>query len=314
MSLVLTRTRYDQGLFGGILGGHRFKTMLGDPSPTLTGLVTGLYDIGCAVGAIAAFIWGERIGRKRSIIIANVIVIIGATIQTACYSYGQMAGGRIIAGIGVGLSTVAVPILQSETLPSHNRGALLVVQSALIIIGVAIASWLCFATLHANSSLQWRFPIACQILFSLLVLCCCPFLPETPRWLAKHGKHEEARHVISRLLDKSEDDPEVTGQLNEILETIAAEDADEEPTWSEVFSNATKSRNLQRVVLGMGPYMMNQWSGINALCYYLAYILETYLNFSTSMSLILASVAFTQYAVFSWPPYFYIDKVRTPGL
>lgn len=314
MSIVLTVTRYDQGLFGGILGGHRFKTMLGDPSPTLTGLVTGLYDIGCAIGAIAAFIWGERIGRKRSIVIANVIVIIGATIQTACYSYGQMAGGRIIAGIGVGLSTVAVPILQSETLPSHNRGALLVVQSALIIIGVAIASWLCFATLHANSSLQWRFPIACQILFSLLVLCCCPFLPETPRWLAKHGKHEEARHVISRLLDKSNDDPEVTGQLNEILETIAAEDADEEPTWSEVFSNATKSRNLQRVVLGMGPYMMNQWSGINALCYYLAYILETYLNFSTSMSLILASVAFTQYAVFSWPPYFYIDKVSTSGL
>ena len=53
----------------------------------------------------------------------------------------------------------------------------------------------------------------------------------------------------------------------------------------------------------------NLRSGINALCYYLAYILETYLGFSTQMSLILASVAFTQYAVFSWPPYFYIDKL-----
>lgn len=50
-------------------------------------------------------------------------------------------------------------------------------------------------------------------------------------------------------------------------------------------------------------------SGINALCYYLAYILETYLDFSQNMSLILASVAFTQYAIFSWPPYFYIDKI-----
>lgn len=66
---------------------------------------------------------------------------------------------RIIAGVGVGLSTVAVPILQSETLPSHNRGALLVIQSGLIIIGVAIASWLCLATLFAESSLQWRFPV-----------------------------------------------------------------------------------------------------------------------------------------------------------
>jgi len=55
--------------------------------------------------------------------------------------------------------------------------------------------------------------------------------------------------------------------------------------------------------------MMNQWSGVNALCYYLAYILEIYLGFSQSMALILASVAFTQYAVFSWPPYFYIDRI-----
>jgi MFS family permease len=59
----------------------------------------------------------------------------------------------------------------------------------------------------------------------------------------------------------------------------------------------------------MGPYMMNQWSGVNALCYYLAYIFQQYLGYTPSMSLILASVAFTQYAVFSWPPYFYIDKI-----
>ena len=205
---------------------------------------------------------------------------------------------------------MAVPILQSETLPAENRGALLVVQSALIIIGVALASWLCFATLHANNSMQWRFPVACQCLFSAIVvvlgvLC----LPETPRWLAKHGHKEQARDVIARLLDKPQDDIFVESQLNEILENIAAEVNQEEPSWTEVFTNGTKARNLQRVLLGMGPYMMNQWSGINALCYYLAYILQEYLEYDQSMALILASVAFTQYAVFSWPPYFYIDKI-----
>lgn len=64
---------YDQGLFGGILAGPGFQDMLGNPSPTLTGLVTAVYDIGCACGAVAAFVFGERIGRKKSIIIANVI-------------------------------------------------------------------------------------------------------------------------------------------------------------------------------------------------------------------------------------------------
>lgn len=197
--------------------------------------------------------------------VANVIVIIGAAIQAGSVEYWQMFVARIIAGTGVGLSTVAVPILQSETLPARNRGALLVVQSALIIIGVAIASWLCYATLYTNSSMQWRFPVACQCLFSAIVLGCCPFIVETPRWLAKHGRQEEARHIISRLLDKQESDPEVTGQLEEILENIALEESTEEPTWREVFSQG-KARNLQRVVLGMGPYMMNQWSGINSVC------------------------------------------------
>lgn len=54
---------------------------------------------------------------------------------------------------------------------------------------------------------------------------------------------------------------------------------------------------------------MNQWSGINSLCYYLAFILENYMGYSPSMALILASVAFTQYAILSWPPYFYIDRI-----
>ena len=94
--------------------------------------------------------------------------------------------------------------------------------------------------------------------------------------------------------------------MNEIEDNIKAEWTEKEPSWTEVFSNGTSARNLQRVLLGMGPYMMNQWSGINALCYYLAYILQEYLDYSPSMALILASVAFTQYAVFSWPPFFYI--------
>lgn len=196
--------------------------------------------------------------------VANVVVIVGAAVQASSFDYWQMFVARIIAGIGVGLSTVAVPILQSETLPARNRGALLVVQSALIIIGVVIASWLCFATLYADSSMQWRFPVACQCLFSAFVLCCCPFICETPRWLAKHGREDEARHVISRLLDKKENDAEVQGQLEEILENIALEESNEEPTWREVFSQG-KARNLQRILLGMGPYMMNQWSGINSV-------------------------------------------------
>ncbi|KAI7375975.1 general substrate transporter, partial [Hortaea werneckii] len=299
---------YDQGLLGGILSGDRFREMLGEPGPTMEGLLSGIYTVGCAGGALVSFIWGEKLGRVGSILWANVIVIIGAVIQTACYSYWQMFVARIIAGIGVGLSTVSVPILQSETLPARNRGAMLVIQSALINAGVAIASWLTFATLFSNSSLQWRFPIAMQVFFSAIVLALCFFIPETPRWLVSRGRHEEARAVIAQLADTTEDDLLVEGQLQEILDNVKEENLNE-TSWSDTFHNKTPMRNLHRVVLGMGPYMMNQWSGINSITYYLTYTLQNYLGFERDLALILASVSFTQYAILSWPPYFYIDKI-----
>ncbi|KAF4464676.1 sugar transporter STL1 [Fusarium albosuccineum] len=292
---------YDQGLFGGILAGTRFQDMLGN--------LTAIYDLGCAFGAVSAFLFGERIGRKRSIIYANIIVIFGAVIQAASYSYAQMFVARIIAGIGIGLSTVAVPILQSETLPAHNGGSLLVVQSALIVVGISIASWVCLGTLYAESSMQWRFPTACQILFSFIVLVLCLWLPESPRWMAKTGDIEEARKLISRVLDKPLDSDEVEQQLSEILKFLALEEEAGEAAWHELFRNNTKSRNLQRVLLGMGPYLMNQWSGINSLSYYLGYILQTFLGYSQLVSLVLAGVASSQCALFSIPPYFFIDRI-----
>ena len=215
---------------------------------------------------------------------------------------------RIIAGVGVGLSTVSVPILQSETLPARNRGAMLVIQSGLINTGVAIASWLTFACLFSESSLQWRFPIAVQLLFSGMVLFSCFFIPETPRWLCSQGRNEEARAVIAQLSNTTEDDKMVDGQLQEILDHIKA-DSNLETTWSDTFRNKTPMRNLQRVLLGMGPFMMNQWSGINAITYYLTYTLQNYLDFERNLALILASVAFTQYAILSFPPYLYIDRI-----
>lgn len=225
----------------------------------MTGLLVAIYNIGCALGALVAFVLGEYLGRKKSIIYASLVTIAGAAIQTGSFSYWQMFVGRIIAGIGVGCATVAVPILQSETLPARKRGALLVIQSALCLVGISVASWLCLATSFSNSSFRWRFPMGFQIVGEIAGLILFIWLPESPRWLAKQDQVEKAREIIARLLDKPENDPEVAGAMNEIMTNIAQESSELEPTWREVFSNSNRTRNLQRMFLGMAPYMMNQW-------------------------------------------------------
>lgn len=219
-----------------------------------------------------------------------------------------MWAGRLIAGVGVGLSTVSVPILQSETMGAHDRGAKLVIQAGLINSGVAVASWLTYGCLSANSTLQWRFPVAMQVFFALIVLATTFFIPETPRWLVSRGRNEDARAVIAQLADLAVDDKIVDGQLQEILDNYHSP-ANQQTSWSDTFRNRTPMRNLHRVIIGTTPFLMNQWSGINAITYYLTYTLKTYLNYEQDMALILASVAFTQYSCFSFLPYFYIDKI-----
>lgn len=64
-----------------------------------------------------------------------------------------------------------------------------------------------------SGSVRWRFPIAFQSFFTIIVIIGLRYLPDSPRWLAMRGRHAEARDVTARLLGKKEDDPEVEQEL-----------------------------------------------------------------------------------------------------
>jgi MFS family permease len=65
-----------------------------------------------------------------------ILIIIGGTIQTASYGLPQMIVGRIIAGLGTGMNTTAVPMWQSETAKPNHRGKLIVLQLVLVLFGM----------------------------------------------------------------------------------------------------------------------------------------------------------------------------------
>ncbi|KAL9635121.1 MAG: hypothetical protein Q9164_003663 [Protoblastenia rupestris] len=302
---------YDQGVLGAVIGLSSFRRDFDNPDPNLEGVIAAIYDVGCLVGAIVAFLTADRLGRKGSIHVGSWVMVVGTILQTAATEKVQMIISRIVTGIGNGMNTVNVPIWQAESFKSHNRGAMLIIQSALIAFGHPLSTFMGLASRQAEpSSFGWRWPIAFQGVFIVLILVTLPFLPESPRWLVQHGRLDEATDVFARLggKDSTINDPIILKERDEIMASVEEERSLGEATWSEVFTEG-KNRNLSRVLLGAGPYMFNQWSGINCLAYFLPVTFERNINLSTELSLIIAGVLGLQYFVVSWFPYFFIEKV-----
>ncbi|KAL9128987.1 MAG: hypothetical protein Q9217_002462 [Psora testacea] len=302
---------YDQGVLGAVIGLSSFRRDFDDPDPNLEGIIASIYDIGCFVGAILAFLTADRLGRKGSLHVGSWIMVVGTILQTSANEKIQMIISRIVTGIGNGMNTVNVPIWQAESFKSHNRGALLIIQSALIAFGHPLSTFMGLASRQAEpSSFGWRWPIAFQGVFCVLILISLPFLPESPRWLIQHGRIEEATDVFARLggKDSTINDPVILRERDEIIASVEEERREGIASWAEVFTEG-KNRDLSRVLLGAGPYMFNQWSGINSLAYFLPITFERNIGLSTELSLIIAGVLGIQYFFISWLPYFFIEKV-----
>lgn len=131
---------YDQGVFGGLLNNGHFLQTFGYPNTTIQGQIVATYDIGCIIGTLVSMFFGDKLGRQRCILTGSCILIIGGILQTAAYSIAPMIVGRVVAGIGNGMNTIACPVLQSETARANDRGKLIVLQLVLNIFGIVISN------------------------------------------------------------------------------------------------------------------------------------------------------------------------------
>lgn len=150
---------------------------------TINGITVASYNLGCFCGAIACIWIGDILGRRKTIFTGSAIMIVGATIMSSAFSLPQFIVGRVITGMGNGLNTSTVPTWQSECSKSHRRGQLVMIEGALITGGICISYWIDFGMSFVDSQASWRFPLALQILFAILILVFILGLPESPRYV-----------------------------------------------------------------------------------------------------------------------------------
>lgn len=115
-----------------------------------------------------------------------------------------------------------------------------------------------------ESSVSWRFPIALQIFFALLILCFIMGLPESPRWLLLKSRDQDALEVLAALNDLPVDDEYIQDEFKSIKEATAEMSRG---SFRDLFTMG-KDRNFHRTVLAYVNQMFQQISGINLITYY----------------------------------------------
>ncbi|KAJ5094950.1 sugar transporter STL1 [Penicillium argentinense] len=320
---------YDQGLMSGILQGTSFvdefpvldKNLPGnseDHVSVLQGAVNSCYELGCFFGAIFTLCFGQRTGRTPLLVTGGTLMVIGTVLSTTAFGeswgLGQFVIGRVISGLGNGMDTATIPVWQSECSKAHNRGFLVCFEGAIIAVGTFIAYWIDFGFSYTESSVQWRFPVAFQILFAVFVIVGALMLPESPRWFIMKGKDKEALQVMAQLNDSSEDEEDVLRDFNLMKADMKAAEAQESTSsWKTLFTFG-KTQEFQRMMIGCSGQFFQQFTGCNAAIYYSTLLFENNLHMEHKMAMIIGGVFSTVYALATIPSFVMVEKVGRRNL
>ncbi|KAL2015918.1 hypothetical protein VTK56DRAFT_4532 [Thermocarpiscus australiensis] len=205
---------YDQGMMGGVNNAKNYIDLMGfgfvDPEtdvPVITdsllqGGIVSVYYLGTLFGCLLGGWVGDKVGRIKTIALGAVWAIVGASLQCSAQNANWMICARAVNGIGTGILNAIVPVWATETSEHTSRGQFIAIEFTLNIFGVVVAYWLEFGLSFIDggkSAFRWRFPIAFQIIPLILLFAAVWFFPESPRWLAKVDRDDEAIFILQRL-------------------------------------------------------------------------------------------------------------------
>ncbi len=247
-------------------------------SETAEGWVVGAVLAGGMAGSLLSGRLADGLGRKRINILAAIIFVVGSAIAALATSPGMLIAGRLFLGLAIGIVSFSVPLYLAEIAPSNIRGRLVTFFQLAITIGILI-SYLC-GYAFADYENSWRLMFWAGFIPAALLLAGMFFVPESPRWLLSKSRSAEARTVLARLHEADTVDQE----LNQIAQTVRDE-SNRKVDWRELFS----ARLRIPLLIGIGIFFIQQFSGINAVIYYSTRIFGM-AGFGSSTTSIMATV------------------------
>ncbi|MBT2619135.1 sugar porter family MFS transporter, partial [Bacillus sp. ISL-78] len=179
-----------------------------------------------------------------------------------------MIVARILLGLAVGAASALVPAYMSEMAPARLRGRLSGINQTMIVSGMLLSYIVAYLLKDLPGTMAWRLMLSLAAVPALILFIGVSRLPESPRFLIKNKKMDEARKVLGYIRNSKE---KIDSEITQIQETVKEEaKVNQKASWGTLLSN--KYRYL--VMAGVGVAAFQQFQGANAIFYYIPMIVE----------------------------------------
>ena len=271
---------YFFGSFGGILFGYDIGVMTGAlpflqndwglaGNASIIGWITSSVMFGAIFGGALAGQLSDKLGRRKMILLSALIFVVGSILSGLAPQDGSLylIAVRVLLGLAVGAASALVPAYMSEMSPARLRGRLSGINQTMIVSGMLLSYVVDFLLKDMPETLAWRLMLSLAAVPAIILFLGVLRLPESPRFLVRHGKIAEARQVLGFIREKDE----VEAELCDIQKTAQEESAAAAHT---SLSTLLSDKYRYLVTAGVGVAAFQQFQGANAIFYYIPLIVE----------------------------------------
>ncbi|XP_043719140.1 sugar transporter ERD6-like 7 isoform X10 [Telopea speciosissima] len=260
--------------FVAVCGAFEFGSCIGFSSPTQAAITEDLdlsiaeyalfgsiLTFGAMIGAITSGVIADSIGRKGAMRVSDAFCVAGWLAIYFAKGPVSLDIGRLSMGYGMGVFSYVVPVFISEIAPKNLRGGLTTANQLLICSGVSLSFII-------GTVLSWRTLALTGLIPCFILLLGLFFIPESPRWLEKRGRHEEFVAALQKLRGKDADISKEAAEIKEYIETL-------ENLPKAKMVDLFQRRYLRSLIIAVGLMLFQQLGGITGVSFYVSEVFVT---------------------------------------
>jgi MFS transporter, SP family, arabinose:H+ symporter len=228
-------------------------------TPRTLGFTVSSALLGTIVGVVLAGYGAERFGRSFGLRISALFFVISALGCALSYSWWVLIAFRVAGGLGIGGASVLAPMYIAEIAPAELRGRLVAMFQINIVLGILLAYFSNYLVgLRGLGATEWRWELGVTAIPAAAFLFALIAIPESPRWLVKRDRRDEALKILERI---GETDP--AAQIARI-DALSAEET-QRGSRARLFTR----QHSKAILLALTMGLFNQLTGINSVLYFL---------------------------------------------